>query len=184
MKTQAKIQILAHIFQFKINKVTDEGLQYPNKEGFMGGIFSGGENVPIGTLVTLFCAPNTKYYLSWLKEIKMEGGEAKFLLESIEDGEVCWWSNVSLYYLPLEYVERFPDWKWTDKQFEFAKKWYRVKSSYMVVPMQPVFLENGNVILKVRYKFNLKEDQPEKEFSNWKTLTKREMQIFIDSLNV
>ncbi len=49
-----------------------------------------------GDLVALNCAPATKWYLSWVHEYDPGDGWPKYLLESIEDGELCWWSNVGI----------------------------------------------------------------------------------------
>lgn len=175
MKQRAKIQILAHIFQFNILNGID---------GFKGSALDEQSHIPIGSLVAPFCAPNTKYYLSWLRDIKLdENGWHKFLLESIEDGELCWWENISFHYLPLEYTDKFPEWKWTDKQYDFNDKWQRVDFKFKFRALLPIFDNNDNsVILKFRYGYGISDDIPERKFDNWKKLTKREMQSFVDEI--
>ena len=41
-------------------------------DGFKGSALDEQSHIPIGSLVAPFCAPNTKYYLSWLLVIKID----------------------------------------------------------------------------------------------------------------
>lgn len=183
-RSTARIAILSHLFQFKIAKITTGGhpVQLPNS-GFITDGLGSGMDIPIDTLVAVFCAPTSKYYLSWLKEIRGKGGcGAEYLLESIEDGELCWWNNVQLCWLPLDYVQKFPEWRWTDEQFAFRKKWFSANNDYMIITQNPIFLENNKVRLGIRRKWDFNDtSHREIEFPNWKKLTKKEMTAFIKS---
>lgn len=66
-------------------------------------------------------APTTKWYLSWVVDVKEEAGKyTKCLLKSTEDGSLAWWENVGYYNIPLELSDKFPSWKYNDEQFSFG----------------------------------------------------------------
>lgn len=74
----------------------------------------------VGDLVSLSCAPNSgDWQLSWLMEI----GVDRYLLRSVRTGRLCWWHNVGL--TALKKGRLRDHFKWTDRQFEFDKKFAR-----------------------------------------------------------
>lgn len=177
-REKARIEILNHVIQLftKVWYGDNRGIVMADQS------FHHCDNKPpIGSIVKLFCAPDTKWYLSWVRDKKGE----QYLLESIEDGEKCWWSNVGYFYIPLETIDRFPTWKFTDRQHLFKDKWFRACKrcyEYTKAPMLPKFLDNGNVILPVRQKF-IDKGVIEKEFKNWKSLKSMDMQAFFKSVD-
>ena len=140
-----------------------------------------------GSLVATSGAPETKWYLSWVVETELhEGGWHRYLLRSVEDGELSWWENVWLFRYSQERVQARPDWRWTDKQFDFRDRWHKVcykqHDAYMVLPCRPTFHDNGSVTLSLRerhggfrdhYKFH-----HERTFDSWRKTTMKMMSEF------
>lgn len=163
-KDKARISILGEIMQFpSINKWVSCYFEFTPQ---------------VGDLVAMNCVSNTKFYMSWLREIDPNDGWPKYLLESIEDGELCWWSNVGISYYDREIVKNRPQWKWTNEQFDFSSRWNRVcrkNDAYIVLPLQAVFTDNGGVTLDVRIRFGLDEYHNPATFENWKKVTMKMM---------
>jgi hypothetical protein len=185
---QARIEILNYVTQFCIQKYFGpDSRSFVNPEtSFYGDIFGSQQTIPIGSLISLQSAPTTKYYLSWLRDMKPDESRfcTKFLLESIEDGSLCWWENVSLWALPKETTDKFISWRWTDRQFDFKKRWfnacYKKRDAYVTRPCFPVFNDDGSVILKLRRIFTADDIVLEKTFPSWKTMKVSEMLEFFD----
>ena len=166
-KNMARLSILNRLLSFPAIKARD----------WKSSDFDGG--VKIGDLVSLNCAPVTKYYLSWVREIENNNGWPKYLLESIEDGELCWWSNVGLDYYDREKVVNNPSWRWDDEQFSFRERWNRVcfkkNDAYIVLPCEPFFEGDGSVVLDVRIRFSIHEYHNPVKFDKWAKVTMKMM---------
>ncbi len=162
-----------------------------NETAFRGGAFNN-DRPPIGSLVKLENAPPSKFYLGWLREIKPGTGrfDEQFLIESVEDGALCWWSNVSLAWLPVELLDRFPEWQWTDGQFGLQKKWYnacfKTRGAWKWKPMQPEFKPDGSVILGIRphmwFRDETKDQRRYQTFDDWTKVTREQMLEFYDGV--
>jgi hypothetical protein len=137
------------------------------------------ERAQVGDLVALNSAPPSKWYVSWLREIDPNNGWPRYLLESIDDGSLCWWGNVGLSYFNRKTVEGRYTWKWDDKQFEFRDRWWKVaykkNDAYMVLPVYPLFNDNGSVLLDVRVRFSLSDYHNPRTFENWKKVMIKQM---------
>lgn len=126
-----------------------------------------------------------KWYLSWVVEVEqVENGFTKYLLESIEDGSLGWWTNVSFHlFQDCEIPQR---WRWTDKQFEFRDRWFRAchktRDAYITLPCEPHFTDDGGVIIKTRTRFGWDNNNKEIKFPDWKKVKVREMLEFYDSV--
>lgn len=169
-KNRAKILILSEILSFP----TISGKNWRSD-------LSCRTDLQIGDLVSLSSAPPTKWFLSWLREVDPNNGWPKYLLESIEDGELCWWENVGLNIYSRERVTDRPSWKWDDKQFEFNDRWHKVcrnNDAYIVLPCQPVFHDDGSVLLDVRIRFQISDYRNPKTFPNWKKVTMKLMDSY------
>lgn len=121
----SRIKILNHVIQFcTIKCFGDNSFSMGMKCNSFHGTYLDKQEPPIGSLCILQSAPTTKYYLGWLKEIKPADSRfsVQYLLESIEDGDLCWWSNVGIFHMPLETTNKYPEWHWTDKQWEFKER--------------------------------------------------------------
>jgi len=135
----------------------------------------------VGDLVSLCSAPASKWYMSWVREIKNQNGYRKYLLESIDDESLCWWSNVGVNVYNRKRVSESPTWQWDDDQFKFYARWLRVgrrNNAYIVLPCLPEFNDDGSVALNVRIRFGLSEFSNPKTFHNWKKLLSRDMDVY------
>lgn len=133
----------------------------------------------IGDLVSLTSAPPSKWYLSWFREYDPNNGWPKYLLESIEDGELCWWENVGLNFYDRERVRK--NWQWDDKQFEFNDRWRKVcrrNDAYLILPCQPEFNTDGSVLLDVRIRFQFSPYRNPRTFPDWKKVTMKQMDAY------
>lgn len=142
----------------------------------------------VGSLVALQSAPPSKWYLSWLHEIADGGawGSKKYLLESIEDGELGWWENVRLLTYDQSVVAEHPEWRWTDAQHRFSQRWMRLckeeRDAYVTLPMPAVFDADGfGVTLRTRTRFGLDDYCPSRHFRDWRKVTKPTMLSLYDS---
>jgi len=137
----------------------------------------------VGDLVSISSGPPTKWYLSWVK--KIEEGEDRFshkyLLESIDDGELCWWSNVGLNIYSRDRVKGCVIWQWDDKQFAFNDRWNKAckkNGAYIVLPVLPVFGKEWSVVLNVRIRHRISDFRNPKTFPDWRKLTIKQMGEF------
>lgn len=188
-KNIARQEILNYVITFCTKQNYGDGYSHlPDKEhSFYSTSSDGQRKIPIGSLVRLMAAPFSKYYLSWLREIDYNDGgySTKWLLESIEDGSLCWWENVQIWALAKEATDKFPSWQWTDQQFQFKNRWinacHKKRDAYITLPCFPEFTEDNGVTLRLRTRFGLSDDNPEIRFDNWKKVKTSEMLEFYDA---
>ena len=163
-KNRARILILSNLLSFPTIRNKD----WTSDLG--GGVATAGD------LVALSSAPASKWYLSWVIENQPSSFGGKWLLESVDDGALCWWDNVGICYYSRERVAENPQWRWTDKQFAFQDKWNRVakrNDAYIVLPRMPKFMDDGSVRLDVRIRHSLNEFSNPVVFPSWKKLTSK-----------
>jgi hypothetical protein len=177
IKSRAKIRILSHITQFSLATILPGNQHHRclSDMGFRNDLTN--ETVRIGDLVALQSAPSSKWYLSWLNAIEKSDRssfEHRYLLESIEDGEECWWCNVSFLYYSREDLEHHPEWRWTDAQFQLNDRWTRTclkeKDSYRFKPDRLKF-EGSDVRLRIRQHIWYTGPGNERAIGPWKKLT-------------
>jgi len=142
----------------------------------------------VGDLVSMHSAPASKWYLSWLRDIdctKLNSwGGQNYLLESIEDESLGWWTNIGLKFYDRKEVSENPTWQWTDRQFQFNDRWFRVceqYDTYMVRPSQVIFGENNTVTLSVQIRWHSHDYTNPKTFPNWKKVTKKYMEAYFET---
>jgi hypothetical protein len=184
-RSRARLEILSYVTSFCLTHVWGDGKEKQTRgslHGFRSGMF---EDKPVvGDLVVLQSAPVSKWYLSWLREIKEENGWTHYLLESIDDGQLGWWHNVSLDFFEREELATFASWRWTDRQFAFKDRWWRVcyreKDAYITLPVFPVFGEDNSVTLGTRTRHGFDDHRPTKTFPDWRKVTKAMMAEFYD----
>lgn len=168
-KNRARIQILSSLLSFPTIRNKD----WTSDLG--GGVAT------VGDLVALSSAPASKWYISWVADKQPGGFGGRWLLESIEDGELCWWENIGICYYNRERVAENKHWRWTDKQFAFQDKWSRVakrNGAYIVLPRPPEFMDDGSVMLNVRVRLSLNEFSNPVVFPSWKKLTSKQMDAY------
>lgn len=185
-KNRSRILILSHIAQFSLGREVG-GVEY---SGLKGSRFRESEEPAIGSLVAVSAAPPSKWYLSWMHETirhYYDDGrryEREFLLESIEDGELCKWGNVSLWEYDKSQVYSHPEWRWTDEQHFFNDKWRRYclkeRDAYIVLPTQAVFSENYVVTVGTRTRYGIDDHRPVTTFKDWRKVTKSQLLAFYD----
>jgi hypothetical protein len=185
----ARLEILNYVVQFCTQTSYPSGERYAIfdiKNSFVGGYFNASEIVS-GQLCRLQSAPHTKWYLSWLMETRIIGGnETEYLLKSIEDGSLCWWSNVAINALPLEASNGYKSWKWSDAQFEFNDKWFKKACAgcYLYRPFYVTFKDDGSVTLDMRKMFD-NEIINTVTFPNWKKVAIKQMrQFYLDTVEL
>lgn len=137
----------------------------------------------VGDLVSLTSAPVTKFYVSWVVDTrKIKGSsEIEYLLESIDDRSLCWWSNVGFNTYKKDNI--LPYWKWSDKQFSFNDRWKRVchgwNNAFIIKPYDADFLDDGQVKLKCYQSYDrINPWSYERTFDNWKKTTMKMMDQF------
>lgn len=139
-----------------------------------------------GSLVTFSCAPDTEWYLSWVKETELhEHGWHKYLLESIETQKLCWWENVGIFKYDSQRVAESPWWKWSDKQYAFRDKWHRVlakNDAYLIRGGIFEFCEDNSVHIGLRRMWS-NEIIHREIFDNWKKVTAKMLnQFYLDGV--
>ena len=158
----------------------DAEKEYPRTSGGILGFVSSSSETPvqIGDLVLLSSAPATKWQLGWLVEMReRQPGWPEYLIESVEDGELCWWSNVGISFMHRRSLH--PSWRWTDRQWAFHDRWFRVcykeKDAYIVRPLMPEFGDGFEVTLGTRTSHGFDDIRPVRSFPDWRKVTKAKM---------
>ena len=166
-KTRARLAILSEL------------LAFPTVTASRWDVGFADSRIQKGDLISICSGPPSKWFVSWLIDYEVrDDGFTHYLLESIDDGELCWWTNVGINIYDRERVREHPTWKWTDKQFAFKNRWdkvcYRQNDAYIVLPLHPIFRGNS-VELGVRVRFGIREFSNPIVFEDWKRLTNKRM---------
>lgn len=179
-KSRARDEILFYIFQFCLaHRYGDKIVGHLH--GFNSTYGDEKEARP-GDLILLTSIRHKRWSLAWLLEIDKRQYGNRYLCESIETGELCWWENVGVEYLDRDVVESSENWKWTDRQFQFEDRWNRVcykqHDAYITLPLPPRFGDGHQVTLGTRTRYGLDDKRPEKTFDDWRKVTKKMMSEF------
>lgn len=182
-KTRARQHVLHYVLSFCIARIYDAEeatKEYPRGRSATSGFVIESDETPaqIGDLILLSSAPMSKWTLSWFHQRREPSpGNWEYLLESIEDGDLCWWSNVSISFLHRRALA--PSWRWNDRQWSFRDRWehvcYREKEAYIVRPVEPVFGEGFEVTLGTRTSHGFDDITPKRWFHDWRKVTKAMM---------
>jgi hypothetical protein len=180
-KNRARVAILNYVVQFTVAKYIGNYPVVSVDSSFTGGMLSEAQT-PIGSLVILQAAPFSNWYLSWLREIIPGKGRSdeQYVLESIEDGQLCTWTNVSIWHLPLEISNLHPEWQWEDRQFKFWDQWLKLCRKHLAAakPMTPKF-DGDKVTLSFREYFE-NDVFFERTFDDYKMLKNNELLALIE----
>lgn len=182
-KERSRLLILHHIAQFSLGRRFPDGSPWPTSEDWC---FRPTDDPTPGSLVALQSAPLSKWYISWFIEKSHPKGwiADKYTLESIEDGQLCDWNNVSFLQFNKKTTDEHPEWRWTDEQHEFNDRWKRAcfkkRNAYIYLPCIANFI-GEQVELGVRMRWGLGEAPPTKIFPNWRKCRIKDMLEFYDA---
>lgn len=184
-KHRARLDILNHIASFSLVVCYGEHDIYTPSPG---NRFFPTENPSIGGLVAIHSAPISKWYLSWVVAVEERSREGwrHFVLESIEDGEKCRWHNISLVELNRETVDKYPHWRWTDRQFQFNDRWmracYKTRDAFVHRPLQASFGDGSAVTLRI-YNRVTQATIGERQWPDWRKVRIADMLEFYDEID-
>lgn len=178
-KLRARQEILHYVLSFCISHRYGDGRISGGIEGF---ITTWSNPVRPGDLVILTSAPSSKWQIGWLIEVDVQEFGTRYLIESLEDGSLCWWENVGIEYFPRDKLQ--DSWRWTDRQWAFRDRWWRVcykeKGAYIVRPLEPVFDDGFSVTLGIRTSHGFDDIRPERTYPDWRKVTKAVMATCYD----
>jgi hypothetical protein len=109
------------------------------------------------------------------------------MLESVETGALCKWSNIDLSICDRDLVANHPEWRWHDSQFDFSRRWIstsrRAIDTFPLVANPAEFLDDNSVRLTLRPHVWLgggrdKFKPMSKVFLKWHKLPRRAMVAF------
>lgn len=185
-KLRARQLILSHIAQFSLMRSYGRQIYGGSSDFAFHGLCMDSSDVLPGDLVAIQSARPSKWYLGWLVSKQRPEGwsDDQFTIESIEDGELCNWSNIGLIYYDRSQISGHPEWRWSDKQHAFNDRWNRVcygeRDAYIYLPIQATFLDDDGVELSTRTRYGLDDTRPTRRFENWRKVTKAMMLAFYD----
>lgn len=179
---RARLRILSDITSFAL---THSYPPNPQRFGSLRAFFPGdyGRSLIPGDLVVLESAPASKWYLSWY--VEKDAAKDIYVLESIEDGQLCNWTNVGLSYYDREVVARCPEWRWLDKQFEFNDRWrkaaHRTGETTSFTPLNVAFDgEDVSFSIRTRWNFGEKPEPAPIFVPNWKKIKMKQLtEVFL-----
>ena len=180
--TKAYAAIVDYILQFGVSRIYENSeSEYPRTSGgsvgFVSTGFSGSDSAKIGDLICLESARQSPWRLSWLREARAErGGDTSYLCESVQDGTLCWWSNVGVSYFHRSTLEKHPEWRWTDEQYAFNEKWMKAckrHDPYLYRPLWADFAEDGTPTIGTRSRFDFDGFRATGTVPNWKKITQK-----------
>lgn len=185
-KNRARLLILNHIMQFSLQRRIGDQVYGGLRDMAFHGDDLGGTKAEPGDLVALQSAGPSKWYLGWLISREWPEGWAgeQYVIESIEDGQLCNWTNVGLIHYDRSQTKTHPEWRWTDQQFQFKDRWWNVcykdRDAYIYLPTMPVF-DGAAVEIGVRVRFGISSTVINKRFDNWRKVTKKLLAEFYDT---
>lgn len=157
-KDRARFQILNLVLMMSTTKkMPSDGRPIPNfNEEWSFNSGSGEKTAPIGSLCKLSSAPISKWYLSWLREMRVGEIGTEYLMESIDDGSLCWWSNVSVDWIDKSTTDEYSKLHWTDSYYQFDDMWNKAfhrKNAYVLRAGLPMFHSDRSVTVVAREMF-------------------------------
>ena len=181
---RARLMILHYIMELSLSRTFGDGKTYGGLVSCAFTVDGSRRDVRPGDLIALQSAPVSKFYLGWLLDTReISPGWPEYLLESIEDGSQCWWSNVGVMYMNRETVAEHPEWRWDDRQHSFNDRWmracFRQRDAYIYLPMMAEF-DGLMVKLGVRVRHNFTAERKYKTFDDWRKVKVNDMLKFYD----
>lgn len=142
--------------------------------------FNEGEKIPIGCLCYPTMVYETKqWYLCWY--IGFEDGF--HYVQSIEDHSVVKLSNCGINYVPKEFTDERFSFHYTDKQYDFNKKYQRYvhKYNYWMVGLDSIFSEDDDSVT-LRFRMKFKNNIFENKYPSWKKLRMKDVIPFLKEI--
>ena len=182
---RARQLIMHDILSFYITRNWEPDKEYGRKSASLMGFVPSGEShyTQPGDLVILESAGPSKWSIGWLRAIEGDGHYSRrYLIESLEDGELCWWSNVGISFMPRHDLrERY---HWTDRQFDVQKRWHRIVTKHSGMrPLDCTFKDN-EVTLRMRVRWPSDEERQglSRTFSDYRKVTLAMMKAAVESM--
>lgn len=182
-KSRSRTRILHYVLSFCVTKIfgSEEAIKkHPQTHGGISGFVKVSDNTPVqvGDLVLLEAAPATKWQIGWLAETRSTPeGWTEYLIESLEDGSLCWWSDVGLCFLKRDAVQA--QWRWDDRQWAFKDRWFRVCDKAWGAsddrPLLPDFGDGFAVTIGTRTSNRFDDIGPTRTFPDYRKVTKAMM---------
>lgn len=183
---RARQLIMHDILSFYITRDWEPDKEYggtsPALKGFVPSE-AGGHHAQPGDLVILESAGPSKWSIGWLRAIE-EGNRynRRYLIESLEDGELCWWSNVGISFMPRRDLrERY---HWTDRQFALQKRWHRIVTKHSGMRPLDCTFKGNEVTLRMRVRWPSDEERQglSRTFSDYRKVTLAMMKAAVESM--
>ncbi len=184
--TRAYAEILDYVLGFCMTHIYEDSEgEYPRTTGGLKGFVSCGmlsnRSPRIGDLIRLNAIRNDfKWRLSWLVETRPAKGcgDTEYLLQSIVDGQLCWWSNVGIDYFHRQTLAQNPSWRWSDEQHAFCDRWFKAcarHDPYHYRPVAPDFSSDGSATIGTRSRFDFDGHRATRGVPNWRKITLKAM---------
>ncbi len=168
------------------------GLKLDGGSDYVGYRYFRPVTVPaVGSLVALSAVMRpSKWYLSWVVEVQQGATEfdTRALLESIEDGELCWWSNVQFLQMYGQRVtDTFgeynvgldrPQWRWTDRQHQLNSRFARMVHKDTIHRPNQITFEGLQVTCEIRKSFQ-DELAASRTFADWRKVTQMDLVAYV-----
>jgi hypothetical protein len=187
-RNRARTLIMSDILSFYITRNWEPDAEYgknsPSLNGFTPAGYDSTRDAVVGDLVILESAMPSKWQIGWLREIE-DGNRysRRYLIESLEDGSLCWWTNVGLSFMPPRQVrERY---KWTDRQFDFQKRWNRVVNKHSAMRTMDSTFSGNEVTVRMSVRWALTDDERKgysRTFSDYRKVTIAIMKDAVESM--
>jgi hypothetical protein len=189
-RNRARQLIMSDILSFYITSNwepdQEHGKLFPANKGFTPAGYNSTCPASPGDLVILTSAPPSKWQIGWLREIeRRQDNFIYYLIESLEDGSQMWWTNVGMAFMPRrELRERY---HWTDRQFDFQKRWRKTTTTTKHSGMRPLdcIFKDNEVTLRLGIHWPLDDKEREglsRTFSDYRKVTIPMMRAAIESM--
>lgn len=177
--SRARIDILSYVASFCISYTFQNGTPNIYSTKIKSNGYGNGPQCKIGSLVFLSSTIiSSKWCISWCEDFK-EGSDRfdhQYLLRSIEDGTLSWWSNISIVYIPPEDI--FPSWRFDDDQYAFVDKLRKIDNDVYVRRFKTPIFNGLSVSLETR-RLHGDETIHALVLPNYKKATVKELKEFL-----
>lgn len=186
---KARQRIMSDILQFYITHQwpDDNNRCSPAINGFIPLTYNATRRPQAGDLVILTDVMPSKWNIGWLRQVEQEPCR-RYLIESLEDQSLCWWSNVGISVMPPENVrERF---RWSDKQYDFQSRLAKVfrRGSYHTLRLQDTAFDGDDAVIITHERWSFAREEHDKpapfirRIKDWRKFTMPKMKEVLDQM--